>query len=125
MGVSVQRVSLPWGSLSRGSLSRRVSVWGSLSMGVSVWEVSVQGVSVWGVSVRAVSVWGPCPEGSLLGRPPYSNEQAVHILLECILVISLFSTEFIHGNSFILFINIDANKLKIKKNHYFFYHNFF
>ena len=56
------------------------------------WGVSVQGtVSVQGVSVhggggslsRGVSVWG----GSLSWRhPPYGNERAVRILLECILV---------------------------------------
>ena len=72
-----------------------VSVWG-----VSVWGVSVQGVSVWGVSVWGVSVWrvsvqgGLCLGGLCLGglcpgvvsiieTPPYGNERAVHILLEC------------------------------------------
>ena len=44
------------GSLSRGSLSRRVSVQGSLSK-----VVSVQGV---------LCPEGVCPGGSLLGRPP-------------------------------------------------------
>ena len=43
----------------------------SLYRGVSVQVVFVQGFSVW---------------GSLSGRPPYGNEQAVRILLECILV---------------------------------------
>ena len=56
-GVSVQGESLSRGSLSRGIISK-----GSLSRGVSV-----QG-------------------SSLSWRPPYNNEWAVHILLECILV---------------------------------------
>ena len=47
----------PGGSLSRGSLSRWVSVGGR----------SVQG-------------------GSLSGIPPYGNERAVRIIMECILV---------------------------------------
>ena len=67
-GVSIQGGGLypGRGSLSRGSLFR-----GSLSR-----EVSVQWVSVhWGVSVQGVSV-----------RDQYSNELAVRILLECVLV---------------------------------------
>ena len=76
-GVSVQGHLCPGGlypgtSLSRGSLSRRVSVLGGL-----------QRVSVLGVSVQG----GLCPGGSLSGRPPpYGKERAVRILLECILV---------------------------------------
>ena len=69
--VSVQGEQLskgglcPRGCLSKiGSLSRGVSVLGSLCLGVSV-------------------------QGGLCHRDPlYSNEQAVHILLECILVCS-------------------------------------
>ena len=54
---------------SRGSLSR-----GGLCLG----EVSVQG--------------GLCPGRYLSGRPPpYSEERAVRILLECFLVCNLFS----------------------------------
>ena len=60
-GVSVQRGLCPGGLCPGGSLSK----------GVSVWGVSVQGGDL-------------CPVGSLLGRPPYGNELAVRILLECI-----------------------------------------
>ena len=56
-GVSVQGVSV------KGSLSKGVSIEGSLSRGVSITETP-----------------GQRPP------PPYSNEQVVHILLECILV---------------------------------------
>ena len=66
------------------------------------WGVSAQGVSVlgeslsWGVSVQgqSLSMEGLCPGGSLSRgvsvreTPLYSNEQAVSILLECILVTS-------------------------------------
>ena len=91
----------PGGSLSGGSVSRGVSVQGGVCPeGVSVWEVSVQGVlcpgggvSVRGVSVQGVSVWvGLCLGGLYQGLsvmetpPPYGNEWAVCILLECILV---------------------------------------
>ena len=64
-GVSVQGGGLCPG---RGSLSRE---------GVSVWGVSVQGVSVQGVSI-----WEIPPDRD----PPYGNERAICILLECILV---------------------------------------
>ena len=58
-----------------GSLSGGISVWG----GVFVWKVSVQGSSVQG---------GLCPGwGSVRENPPYGNERAVRILLECILVV--------------------------------------
>ena len=58
----------PGWSLSRGSLSRGVSV---------QVEVSVQGwVSVQGVSVREMS--GKSPDRD----PPYGEERAVRILLE-------------------------------------------
>ena len=87
-GFSVwgSRVSVPGGlclggSLSRGSLFRGVSVWGSLSGGDSVQGVSVQRVSVW----RDL-----CPGGFCHEDFPYGNEQAVRILLECILVQLLF-----------------------------------
>ena len=79
------------GSLSRGSLSRQVSVQADLCLG----GVSVQGgTSVQKVSVRSggslswwVSVkWGLCPGGSLSGRPSYGYVRAVRILLECTLV---------------------------------------
>ena len=81
-GVSIQ------GSLSRGSLSRRVSV----EEGVSVQGGLCPGGLCPGVSVQE----GLCPEGSLSGGVclggfcqgylPYGTEWAVHILLECILV---------------------------------------
>ena len=70
------------------SLSR-----GSPPQGVSVRGVSVQGRSLSrGVSVRgSLSGVGLCPGGgSLSWRPPYSNERAVRILLECILVLWSF-----------------------------------
>ena len=51
------------GSWSRGSLSRRISVWE---------------VSVWGRSVREIP-----PDRD----PPYGNERAIRILLEYIIVI--------------------------------------
>ena len=61
--VSVQGVSV-LRSLSRGSLSKGVSVQGDLCLGVSVWEVSVQG----GLCPGEVSVQGGlCPGGSLSG----------------------------------------------------------
>ena len=54
--------------LCRGGRGEKsLSTGGSLSKEVSVWRVLVQG--------------GLCPGGSLSGRPPHSNEQAVHILL--------------------------------------------
>ena len=68
-------------SLSRGSLSRRVSFQGSLCPG---------GVSVWGRSLsRGVSVQG-CLSGDPLGREPpsphHGYERAVRILLKSFLV---------------------------------------
>ena len=66
-----------FGGLCPGGLCLEISV------GVSVQGVSVQGVSV-GVSVRGVSL----QVMSLSGRPPYDNERAVRILLECSLVAS-------------------------------------
>ena len=77
--VSVQGVSVQ-GSLSGGSLSRGCPGWslckeGGLcpGRGVSVQGEALSGrVSVWGVSIREI--------------PPYGNERALRILLECILV---------------------------------------
>ena len=81
-----------------------VSVQGSLSRGVSVQGVSVLGVSVHGSLCLGRSLSGGlCPGGlclevlclgvSVRETPPlYSNEQVVHILLECILVFCV-STE--------------------------------
>ena len=67
----------PGRSLSRGSLSRGVSVQGDLCPGRSL----SRGVSVQG---------GGLCQGDLL----YSNERTVRILLECILVVDIFSTIF-------------------------------
>ena len=85
-GVSVQRISVQ--GVSVGGFCLWVSVWGgvclrgALSRGSLSRGFSAQGVSVWGVSVQE----GLCV-GSVLGSPPpYGNEQAVRILLECILV---------------------------------------
>ena len=64
----------PGRSLCGGSLSRRVSVQG----------VSVQG-SLYGRG-------GFCLGGVSVQRPPYGKEQAVPILLECILVTSSIRT---------------------------------
>ena len=83
-GVSAWEVSVQRGSLSRGSLSGGVSVQGA-------------GGLCPGVGGLCPGVGGLCPGGSLsggslLGRPPhtenppYSNDRAVRILLECILV---------------------------------------
>ena len=117
------------GSLFRGSMSRGVSVWESLSGG-SLSGVSVQGeggLCPGGIFVQGdlcpggVSVQGSlcpgalCPGGglclgvsvqggSLAGRPPYSNERAVRILLECILAISL-----LFGPYTILCLGINEN----------------
>ena len=104
-GISVQQVSVQgglctWGlcpgrSLYMGSLSR-----GSLSRGVSVQGVSVQGgLCPWGLCSGGLCPGGLCPAGLCPGRvsfmentperdpPPSGNDWAVHILLECILVI--------------------------------------
>ena len=84
-----------------------VSVRG-VSVSVEGVSVSVEGVSasvcVWGGS-RSL-FWGSLSRGggSLLGRPPppYSNEWAVRILLECILVLILLEG-FLHR----FMLNID------------------
>ena len=73
----------PGGSPSRRFLSGGA---GSLSRGVSVWGVSVQGVPVQG----GLCLGGLCPGGLCHGDSLYSNERAVRILLECILVQLLF-----------------------------------
>ena len=69
-------------------ISLHVSVRGGGSQfrWVSIQGVSVKGVSVEGVSVQRVSVQGFLSGGSLSGRPPYSKDWAVRILLECLLV---------------------------------------
>ena len=90
-GVSVQGGLCLGGSLSRWSLSGD----GSLCRGASV-----QGVSVWGISVqRDVSPGGLC-QGDLPQRPPYGNERAVGILLECILVNKWIFTFHTHSLAF-------------------------
>ena len=66
------QVTWPGGSLSGGSLSKGLCPGGSLSGG------SLSG----GLCPGRVSL----SRGSLLGRPPYGNERAVRILLECILI---------------------------------------
>ena len=82
-GVFVQ-----WGSLSRGTLSRWVSVQGGLCPGGSLsGGLCPGGLCPGGSLSRGISV----QEGSLLGRPPYGNEQVVRILLECILVPKIFA----------------------------------
>ena len=54
-----------------------------------------------GGSVQGVSVWGSLCPGGVLSRgvsvtetPRYSNERAVRILLECILVVFHFNVRF-------------------------------
>ena len=117
-GVSVW-VLLSGGSLSKGglcprgvscpgeSLSRQVWGGGCLCLGVAFWGVSVQGsILSRGVSVQAglggVSVWVLLSRGSLsrgvsvqaglweVSVWGYGKEQAVRILLECILVCQKF-----------------------------------
>ena len=90
--------SLSWGSLSGGSLSR-----GSLSQGVSVWGLCL-GVSVQGVSVPGGSLsGGSLSEGVYIqeGDPLYSNERAIRILLECILVNLTFTSWRVPVKSFL------------------------
>ena len=95
---SLSRESLSRGSLSRGSLLA-VSVYGSLSGGGSAWGGLCPGGSCPGGFLPRGSLSGGlclgglCPGGSLCWvcvreppLPPYGNEQAVRILLECILV---------------------------------------
>ena len=77
-GISVQGVSVQWGSLSNGGLCPGCLCPGGLPRMGSL----SRGVSVHG---EGVCLGGLCPGGS---PPPYSTEQAVHILLECILVLS-------------------------------------
>ena len=81
-GVSVQRGLCLGGLCLGGSLSREVSIWGSLSG-----ESLSRGVSVQrGLCLGGLCLGGSLSRGSLLGRPPYSKELAVRILLECIFV---------------------------------------
>ena len=71
-----------WGSLY--DVTSCLAVWSHVHSGgfLSVAPCSFQGVSIQG---------GLCPGGgSLSGRPPYSEERAVCILLECILVCECF-----------------------------------
>ena len=90
------------GSLSRGVSVQGASVWGSLSRGVSVQGALCPGRSLSrgnlcpGVSVQGESL---SRRGVSLSKgvsfteiPPYGNERAVRILLECILV--LIGTHF-------------------------------
>ena len=63
---------------------------GSLLQGVSVQRGGGLCAEGRGVSVQRGG--GLCPGGSLSGRPPYGNEWAVSILLECILVRKGFSS---------------------------------
>ena len=67
-----------------GSLSER-----SLSGGVSIWRVSVQGgLCPMGGGVSGQGGLCPVEGGTPLDRDlPYSDEGAVRILLECILVV--------------------------------------
>ena len=86
-GVSVQGDLCPEGfSVQRGSLSRA----GGLCSGGSLFRGGLcpEGVSLQGRgSLSRGSLSGQSLSGgSLLGRPRYSNERAVRILLECILV---------------------------------------
>ena len=85
-------VSFP--ACTKSHMTRGVSFQGGLCLGVSVQGgISVQGgVSVQGVSVQGGLCLGGLSRGSLSGRPPsrrppYSNEQALRILLEYILVL--------------------------------------
>ena len=73
-----------------GSLSRGLSVCG----GCLSWGVCVQGRFCLGVSVQGGLCHGGSQSRGLCGEeglrqrdPPYGNEQAVCILLECILVL--------------------------------------
>ena len=66
VSVSVQGLSTPGGLCPGGLCLGEVSVQGGLCPGVSVWG------------------------GSPSWRPPYSNDRAVRILLECILVLWSF-----------------------------------
>ena len=92
--VSVQGVSVQGGLCPGGLCPGDLSPWESLSGEVSVWGLSVQG-SLSGGSLSGISV---------RETPPlYSNEQVVHILLECILVFlcvyRTFSIKMWDGNN--------------------------
>ena len=100
-GVSVQGSFCPGGLCQGGGTEVSVSacITGHMTRGVSVQGAVCPGggVSVqWFFVKGGLCLGGLCPEGlcpgaSLSGRPPtYSNERAVRILLECILVCSGF-----------------------------------
>ena len=103
-GISVQGVSVHEGLFPGGSLSRGISVQGglcprgSLSWGDG-WSLS--GDLCPGVSLhRHLSQWDLCLGGSLSREvsvrenPPYGKERAVHILLECIFVVLVYTFTF-------------------------------
>ena len=85
-GVSpIQRV---WGRLSvwRGSLSGGSQYRGPLSRG----SLSRGSLSRWDFSVQGGLCQGDPPDRDPPDRdPPYGNEQAVRVLLECILLVSI------------------------------------
>ena len=70
----------PGESVSRGGLCPRDLCLGS-EEGLCPEGISVPGFSVQGVSIRGA--------GGLSGRTPYGYRRAVHILLECILILSI------------------------------------
>ena len=87
-GVSVQ-----WGLCPVGSLSSGVSVQWGLCQGVSVCWVSVQGCLSREVSVQGYLPRGLCKAESQDRDAPYSEQQAVCMLLERILVVTAFETQ--------------------------------
>ena len=114
-GVSVQ-----WGSLSSGglcpvgSLSSGVSVqWGSLSRGSPSGGISVpRGVSIqggWGSLSRLVSVHGSLCQGGLCQGDPRIQQC---ILMECILVVELFSCQRLTSLASLCYFDSEAFKLK-------------
>ena len=96
-------------SLSRGSLSRGVSVHVSLSRGVYVQGGLYSGCLCpgdlcLGVSIQEDSLSGrpPCPLETPSDRDPsspYGNERALRILLECILVTFITSNRSLPKDS--------------------------
>ena len=82
------QVIWPWGESVRGeeSLSRRSLSGGSLSRDLCLGGLCL-GISVWGsLSRGSLSRGASVQGGSVRDTPLYGNEQAVRILLECILV---------------------------------------
>ena len=70
-----------------------------------------RGVCLGGICPEAVSVQGGlCPGGSLSGRPPYCNERAVRILLECILVQKKFHCS-VFGHNYSCFVLRKAEEI--------------